>query len=133
MHPMGSEHLPGLARQRLARREVPAALSRMAAGVLALAAQAAVAATAPGLQAVEPPAVETSFAAIGLHARSPVLWDYALKGAGRRHGVGAPTFNVDGRDVTLCIEAVKPLGTTRDRKITRLNSSHLVISYAVFC
>ncbi len=111
---MGSEHLPGLARQRLARREVPAALSRMAAGVLALAAQAAVAATAPGLQAVEPPAVETSFAAIGLHERSAVLWDYSLKGADRRHGVGAPTFNVDGRDVTLCIEAVKPLGTTRD-------------------
>src|SRR5256885_17203631 len=24
-------------------------------------------------------------------------------------------------------------GTTRDRKSTRLNSSHLVISYAVFC
>src|SRR2546426_6857432 len=28
----------------------------------------------------------------------------------------------------------KPMsGTTRDRKSTRLNSSHLVISYAVFC
>src|SRR5256885_8123389 len=26
-----------------------------------------------------------------------------------------------------------PLGRTRDRKSTRLNSSHLVISYAVFC
>src|SRR5256885_3521120 len=26
-----------------------------------------------------------------------------------------------------------PLGETRDRKSTRLNSSHLVISYAVFC
>src|SRR2546426_3715289 len=26
-----------------------------------------------------------------------------------------------------------PLGSKRDRKSTRLNSSHLVISYAVFC
>src|SRR5215467_13156174 len=26
-----------------------------------------------------------------------------------------------------------PAGTTEDRKSTRLNSSHLVISYAVFC
>src|SRR2546426_8206775 len=26
-----------------------------------------------------------------------------------------------------------PFGGTRDRKSTRLNSSHLVISYAVFC
>src|SRR2546426_10984347 len=27
----------------------------------------------------------------------------------------------------------RPLAHTRDRKSTRLNSSHLVISYAVFC
>src|SRR5688500_19262492 len=30
-------------------------------------------------------------------------------------------------------EAVKPLVLAQDRKSTRLNSSHLVISYAVFC
>src|SRR5256885_8650807 len=29
--------------------------------------------------------------------------------------------------------AVGPIPTRRDRKSTRLNSSHLVISYAVFC
>src|SRR5438034_11786722 len=29
--------------------------------------------------------------------------------------------------------AVSPSGTRRDRKSTRLNSSHTVISYAVFC
>src|SRR5256885_12609981 len=29
--------------------------------------------------------------------------------------------------------AAAPLGHTPDRKSTRLNSSHLVISYAVFC
>src|SRR5256885_8590020 len=37
------------------------------------------------------------------------------------------------------VDALRPLGETaggrppRDRKSTRLNSSHLVISYAVFC
>src|SRR3989454_4258936 len=38
------------------------------------------------------------------------------------HAIGGVTFlNASG------------LGTIRDRKSTRLNSSHLVISYAVFC
>src|SRR2546426_6814799 len=36
-----------------------------------------------------------------------------------------------GRDVHLAEERV--LRARRDRKSTRLNSSHLVISYAVFC
>src|SRR2546426_11035161 len=35
----------------------------------------------------------------------------------------------DGRDV----ERRDPVGDEIDRKSTRLNSSHLVISYAVFC
>src|SRR5256885_13232530 len=30
-------------------------------------------------------------------------------------------------------KAFRPAGQTADRKSTRLNSSHLVISYAVFC
>src|SRR6266850_7260689 len=30
-------------------------------------------------------------------------------------------------------QAIQPVVVTRDRKSTRLNSSHLVISYAVFC
>src|SRR2546426_7621422 len=30
-------------------------------------------------------------------------------------------------------DAAQPAGTASDRKSTRLNSSHLVISYAVFC
>src|SRR5256885_7545472 len=30
-------------------------------------------------------------------------------------------------------EELRPFGGTADRKSTRLNSSHLVISYAVFC
>src|SRR2546426_9367125 len=32
-----------------------------------------------------------------------------------------------------CAVPVRPGGPSRDRKSTRLNSSHLVISYAVFC
>src|SRR5256885_5331026 len=31
------------------------------------------------------------------------------------------------------VEIERPPGVRRDRKSTRLNSSHLVISYAVFC
>src|SRR3989454_4575105 len=33
----------------------------------------------------------------------------------------------------LLTEARRPIGCEIDRKSTRLNSSHLVISYAVFC
>src|SRR5256885_6179897 len=36
-------------------------------------------------------------------------------------------------DRLLADDLVARLGKTRDRKSTRLNSSHLVISYAVFC
>src|SRR2546426_8611490 len=45
---------------------------------------------------------------------------------------------IDGRRVALrgqlgARSAVQPLNRKIDRKSTRLNSSHLVISYAVFC
>src|SRR2546426_7616666 len=44
---------------------------------------------------------------------------------GERRGQGAPS---------LVLEPVqRPLQRPLDRKSTRLNSSHLVISYAVFC
>src|SRR5258708_29275019 len=33
----------------------------------------------------------------------------------------------------LCVHAVKNMPKARDRKSTRLNSSHQIISYAVFC
>src|SRR5688500_12901050 len=47
----------------------------------------------------------------------------------------AMTFDDRGRIwVTESVEYPrKPAGPGRDRKSTRLNSSHLVISYAVFC
>src|SRR2546426_3781470 len=44
---------------------------------------------------------------------------------------------VGGRDQPAGVHQLEPPGwsrpPTRDRKSTRLNSSHLVISYAVFC
>src|SRR5205807_8996833 len=61
------------------------------------------------------------------------------KEAGPRFAVGQrDSLHIDGIDAPLTIDAVfipmaLPFGITRDRKSTRLNSSHLVISYAVFC
>src|SRR5205807_5703821 len=48
--------------------------------------------------------------------------------------VGLEQFLVDARDVVVALE-VGDAGHLDevDRKSTRLNSSHLVISYAVFC
>src|SRR6266446_8912542 len=44
-------------------------------------------------------------------------------------------FDNDHPSVSLSVpaELAPPAGIYRDRKSTRLNSSHLVISYAVFC
>src|SRR2546426_9391974 len=47
-----------------------------------------------------------------------------------RLGLGRPTIHWLGREGV--IELARRAGS-RDRKSTRLNSSHLVISYAVFC
>src|SRR2546426_6571510 len=43
-----------------------------------------------------------------------------------------PSFEVNSALLSRChVYVLRPLG--EDRKSTRLNSSHLVISYAVFC
>src|SRR5256885_5724502 len=52
--------------------------------------------------------------------------DYQL---GQRWFTGV---RLDSADETPSLAQVAP-GTREDRKSTRLNSSHLVISYAVFC
>src|SRR5256885_6253767 len=48
------------------------------------------------------------------------------------------TMRSDGKSDAICWRVTTPAGPARllcreDRKSTRLNSSHLVISYAVFC
>src|SRR6266566_5735181 len=53
---------------------------------------------------------------------SRTSWDAALAAAGV--AIGA---------VECGLASGRAFGATRDRKSTRLNSSHLVISYAVFC
>src|SRR3989454_6738199 len=50
-----------------------------------------------------------------------------------RHARRAPLFRSGGRVRTAPQCNSGPSATQRDRKSTRLNSSHLVISYAVFC
>src|SRR5256885_15879098 len=39
----------------------------------------------------------------------------------------------DGDDTKMTVADPRPEAADQDRKSTRLNSSHLVISYAVFC
>src|SRR5205807_8272952 len=60
-------------------------------------------------------------------------------GGDREHHLPAAVGRCPASDQTLCHEPVAQAGDRRgscpqvDRKSTRLNSSHLVISYAVFC
>src|SRR2546426_7566405 len=44
-----------------------------------------------------------------------------------------PRQGLELQRIALALEQVAHLGAGQDRKSTRLNSSHLVISYAVFC
>src|SRR2546426_8743988 len=53
----------------------------------------------------------------------------APRGAGRAAPHHSPTFDIDEESLVIGAELL----TQTDRKSTRLNSSHLVISYAVFC
>src|SRR5688500_19221387 len=59
------------------------------------------------------------------------------KGAERRSRAERPRSDVQQRREHECrgerTGTALPNGTHEDRKSTRLNSSHLVISYAVFC
>src|SRR5256885_11118621 len=66
----------------------------------------------------------TEIYTLSLHDALPICWDALVR-------AWADEFALD-EDVSLVIRAWSSLGYT-DRKSTRLNSSHLVISYAVFC
>src|SRR5207249_4312883 len=71
----------------------------------------------------------------------PVSWDFAAVGGGTVVNVGiqdiCPPAMCDDHDLTIVLPAPAATFyqtmTARDRKSTRLNSSHVSISYAVFC
>src|SRR5258708_27824835 len=58
-------------------------------------------------------------------------------GAARHDGDVEPVFLVGafghGLEKSAVLGLGNPIGSERDRKSTRLNSSHQIISYAVFC
>src|SRR3712207_7142392 len=63
---------------------------------------------------------------------SPTTWGRT----GRRrplHPAGSGTTFAASWDVSVQDGRLPPIGCRRDRKSTRLNSSHANISYAVFC
>src|SRR2546426_8002511 len=70
------------------------------------------------------------------HVRPPVVELVAVDGEVGRAGVERRHADLVDAPVGIGREARKPagdVGPRLDRKSTRLNSSHLVISYAVFC
>src|SRR5256885_9279232 len=71
-------------------------------------------------------------AADGVGIRHPALVIEAPSAAVAGGGVHARGKSFLGVDESLA-EFDTPLELVEDRKSTRLNSSHLVISYAVFC
>src|SRR3712207_8140561 len=61
-------------------------------------------------------------------------WDYLLKQYSANLAVTEiPKFPEVRRDLSLVIDKNVSFKTIKDRKSTRLNSSHANISYAVFC
>src|SRR2546426_8513272 len=62
-------------------------------------------------------------------AREAMSWDYLLVQATNGAVIGV-IYALIAVGVTLIFTILK---IVKDRKSTRLNSSHLVISYAVFC
>src|SRR5205807_6321104 len=59
--------------------------------------------------------------------------DHRDASAARAHGAGAPPRRHRAHVWRRPRKVASALSARRDRKSTRLNSSHLVISYAVFC
>src|SRR2546427_4665040 len=51
----------------------------------------------------------------------------------RRHPQGPHPAEVSPPDLQSVVQVARPARGSRDRKSTRLNSSHSQISYAVFC
>src|SRR5256885_4085005 len=78
-----------------------------------------------------------------------VIWERVELGGEELYSFAIPTIPSDGHKIMREIHHIRmptlltesealewldpTVGADRDRKSTRLNSSHLVISYAVFC
>src|SRR5438477_3211030 len=65
--------------------------------------------------------------------RSPAPQDFGRLPPGARRGQAAAAGQAALRDAGRDPPADRPGEHRRDRKSTRLNSSHMSISYAVFC
>src|SRR5256885_12604291 len=72
----------------------------------------------------------TEIYTLSLHDALPISLEHPCGGDAHR-AIGAHATGV-GAGVALA-QSLVVLGRGEDRKSTRLNSSHLVISYAVFC
>src|SRR5260221_12101686 len=82
----------------------------------------------------------TEIYTLSLHDALPIFGadDVVVSLLEARHVVGVALMFADGnlsagRDFALGAGLLGCLGVGSDRKSTRLNSSHTVISYAVFC
>src|SRR5256885_10130664 len=61
-------------------------------------------------------------------------WDVKYAGGWQRHLEHSRLYSPTGHNASLTKRRCAPdVPSSADRKSTRLNSSHLVISYAVFC
>src|SRR5438034_1872206 len=69
---------------------------------------------------------------IRVHAASVNPIDWKVRAGYMKDYIPLPLPFIPGWDVSGVVEAAGS-GVTKDRKSTRLNSSHTVISYAVFC
>ena len=87
---------------------------RVLAGAFTLSVGGAFAARGLCAQPIDLPAVDTGVSTVTIHAGGAVLWDYSARGSDRRHDVAAPVFNIDGRDVTMGLKTVSPLGAPRE-------------------
>src|SRR5690625_6149980 len=77
------------------------------------------------------PAMSTYIYTLSLHDALPICAEGAQPGPGGGQG-GEDLRAVEGV-AALAVRAGLGGGTEQDRKSTRLNSSHVAISYAVFC
>src|SRR3712207_8626702 len=74
----------------------------------------------------------TEIYTLSLHDALPIL--RAAEGAAARRGRSSPISSARrARATTRLWRTSRRFPSTRDRKSTRLNSSHANISYAVFC